>query len=87
MSDNEDIEKQTPQAIPIALQKIMKKVIALHLQPLLCSHFEDFVDEKDLSCNISFFNTIDLTFPNHIHHLIALESTQTVLNSQSRDLV
>ena len=51
----------------------MKEVITLYLQPLLGSHSEDFVDERDLSYNISSGNPIDLTFTDHIHHLIALE--------------
>ena len=57
----------------VVLQEIMKAVITLHLQPLLGGNSEDFVDERDLSYNISFCNPTDLTFPNHIHPFIALE--------------
>lgn len=59
----------------VVLEGLMKEVIALYLQPLLRSYSEDFVEERDLSCNISFFNVIDLTFTNHIHYLIASERT------------
>lgn len=52
----------------------MKAVTTLHLQSLLDSHSEDFVDERDLSHDVYLANTINLTFMDHIHHLIALEN-------------
>ena len=42
-------------------RKKLQAVMTSHLQSLLGSDFEDFVNERDLPHHISFLNAIDLT--------------------------
>lgn len=43
------------------------------MHPLLGRYSKDFVNESDLSHDISFDSTFDLTLPNHVHRLISSE--------------
>ena len=45
----------------------------------LGSHSKQAGDERNLPQNVSFFHTTHLAFPDHVHHLVALQGSPRAL--------
>lgn len=56
----------------VAKTKLGYEIPLLYLY--LCSDTEDLVDERDLSCQISSVDILNLSFANHRHRFIPFES-------------
>ncbi len=38
-------------------------------------HSKETGDERHLTCDVSFVHSLHLSFPDHVHHLIALQGS------------
>jgi hypothetical protein len=58
------------------------KEMKAHLLFSLGRHSKEAGDEGDLSCDVPFFHTVNLSLANHVHHLVALQGSPRCLEGK-----